>query len=143
MGNGMPQNFNQMNGMPQNFNQMNGMPQNIHSVNDAPYSPSLNNVNNAYSPQVNINNITNSQMNNRPLTPHGSMYSLTPTGSMQNIEGLNNLPPNMRQHALAGINNVGYQPQPNIRLPQVNNLGDMQQMQYNNLPTMHYIQNQQ
>ena len=130
--NNMPQmnSMGEMNNMPQinSMGEMNSMGQmnSMGEINN-PYSPTLNEINQPYSPRINTNNV---------FSPN---QVLTPTNSIQNVDGLDNLPPSMRQHALSGLNNMNGQSNTFL----TNNQDNMQNMQYNNLPTMNEIQNQQ
>merc|ERR1712046_334575 len=80
--------------------------------------------NNTYSPVPNLNNIYSPKINN-------SSYD----NNIQQIDGLNNLHPEVRTHALSALNSI-----PNNQ--SVDNSNFQMNNQFTSLPTMHDFQNQ-
>merc|ERR1711998_55558 len=80
----------------------------MQNLDDDLYSP-VSNSGQLYSPNM----INHNQVNSHP-------------NNMQNVDGLSNLPPNMREHVLSGLNNI------NSSNMQFNNLPNMNQMQQAN-----------
>ncbi len=115
---GMPTGMQGALGMPTGMPQMQGMPtgMQVPLMNQAdPYSPTPE-LDNVYSPAM-------------------SMDNLSVGNNMQNVQGLSNLPPDVRKHAMSALNTVPqHQNGLSTNIPMNNN--------FNALPTMNDIQNQ-
>ena len=103
---------------------------------DNAYSPDINNMGDVYSPTLN-NTLLNQTMGQTvPLNESAMM------NTMQNVEGLDRLPPDVRQQALSSLNTM---PSQGVNMPlsyNLDNQPNMNDMTFNQLPTMNDIQNQ-